>query len=291
MSIARRNLYEGSAFGIGAFEANPASDRCGETEWQNLNALVLPFVGVFSKHETPSRQVIGTPSHAVFIGARVPYRISFPGAIGDRAIIFRFDETLLPEHTHRRGLCGQLKSHALLPAGAMVRRNVLWHRCNGGDADRFEIETLGFELLGQCLDALGGGSPTSETASSARLMRAVERVKEAVAVSPADPWRVAELAKIANLSAFHTCHVFRTMTGTSIYEYVLRERLGHALHRVLDGDEDITTIALDVGFSSHSHLTARFRRFFGCTPSGMRGSTGAIGNFRKIVTARGASQA
>jgi AraC-like DNA-binding protein len=41
------------------------------------------------------------------------------------------------------------------------------------------------------------------------------------------------------------------------------------MERVLadvDGSDDLTSIALDAGFASHSHFTARFRAFVGVTP-------------------------
>jgi AraC-like DNA-binding protein len=57
---------------------------------------------------------------------------------------------------------------------------------------------------------------------------------------------------------------------------------------VLDGDDDLTSIALDAGFASHSHFTARFRGFFGCTPAALRRTASAsrLADLRKIVTAR-----
>jgi len=116
----------------------------------------------------------------------------------------------------------------------------------------------------------------------------VERVKGAVAAAPADKWSIARLAKVACLSPFHLCRVFRDMTGTSIYDYVLRERLAHSLDAVLDCGDDVTTIALDAGFASHSHFTARFREFFGVTPTALRRAAmvGHIAQLRKIMTAR-----
>jgi AraC-like DNA-binding protein len=36
---------------------------------------------------------------------------------------------------------------------------------------------------------------------------------------------------------------------------------------------DLTDLALRLGFSSHSHFTAAFRKSFGCTPSHFRQST------------------
>jgi AraC-like DNA-binding protein len=96
------------------------------------------------------------------------------------------------------------------------------------------------------------------------------------------------LAKVAGFSPFHLCHVFREMVGISIYDYVLQERLAHSLGAVLDGGDNLTGIALDAGFASHSHFTARFRGFFGFTPTALRRAATArhIAQLRKIMTAR-----
>jgi AraC family transcriptional regulator len=50
----------------------------------------------------------------------------------------------------------------------------------------------------------------------------------------------------------------------------------------------LTGIALDAGFASHSHFTARFRGFFGFTPTALRraATAGHIAQLRKIMTAR-----
>ena len=264
-SIVRRSLLASGPILIDSFAVDPVSDACGDVERQGSNVVVLPFAGVFAKHDAPGKQVVGTPSHAVFIAADTPYRIAFPGSIGDRAIILRFDSAVVPEAVDRRP--GEtLGSHGLLPPEAMMRRDLLRRRASDPAAETFEIEAIGLELLDLCLGVLRDG-PSS--AAHLRRFRAVERVKEAVAVAPARDWSVAGLAKVANLSPFHLCHVFRERTGTSIYDYVLRERLAQALEAVLDGG-DITAIALDAGFASHSHFTARFKRFFGETPSALR---------------------
>ena len=131
------------------------------------------------------------------------------------------------------------------------------------------------------------GGSTAHTASSRGLGTAVDPLT-AVALAPSRKWNVAKLADIANLSPFHLCHVFRDHVGTSIHDYVLHERLAHALDAVLDCGDDLTAIALDAGFASHSHFTARFRSFFGCTPAALRrvATAAHIAELRKIVTAR-----
>jgi AraC family transcriptional regulator len=287
-SIVRRTLFESDAIGISSFAVRPVSDACGDVERQSLNAVVLPFAGVFAKHDAPGRHVVGTPSHAVFIRADTPYRIGFPGAVGDRAIVLRFNDAVAPDEAGRVRGGERLKSQALLLADDMMRRDLLRLRLTDPTADQLELEMLGLELLNLCLRGLRGDSLPLQPAVHLRRARAVERVKEAVALAPADPWNIARLASIANLSPFHLCHVFRDLAGTSIYEYVLRERLAQALNAVLEGDDDITAIAFDAGFASHSHFTARFRRFFGCTPSALRRTlrAGQVPKLRKNMTAR-----
>jgi AraC-like DNA-binding protein len=286
MKVTRRTLFESKMLQIGLFEARNVSEKCGEVERQSCNVVVLPFSGVFSKHDAPGRHVTGTPSHAVFIAADTPYRLSYPGKIGDRALTLRFSHALASD---------DLGSHAgeapvssgLLPAEAMVLRNLLCARLKRSEVDEFEIEVRALHLLGMSLGSIRSADASIRRLTEARWTRSLQRVKEAVAVAPADKWDVEKLARIALISPFHLCRVFRRMTGTSIYGYVLRERLAATLDAVLDGG-DLTTIALDAGFASHSHFTARFRDFFGCTPVALRccARSNKVIELRKIVTAQ-----
>ena len=288
VKATRRTLFESETLQIGLFEAHPVSDACGDVERQSSNVVVLPVSGVFSKHDAPGRHVVGTPSHAVFVAADTPYRIGFPGAIGDRALTLRFDGALAPCPLDCNGSGETMASHGLLPANAMMLRNLLWTRLERGEADEFEIETLGLDLLSMSLRSMRTGNVPLRRSTQVRRIRALERVKEAVALAPTHKWDVAKLAKVANLSPFHLSHVFRQMVGTSIYDYVLHERLAHTLDAVLDCGDDLTAIALDAGFASHSHFTARFRSFFGCTPTTLRRIATAehVCELRKIMTAR-----
>ena len=87
MDAIRRTLFASDTLQIGAFAARPVSDACGDVERQGINVVVLPVSGVFSRHDSLGRHVTGTPSHAVLVAADTPYRLSFPGAIGDGALI------------------------------------------------------------------------------------------------------------------------------------------------------------------------------------------------------------
>jgi hypothetical protein len=105
----------------------------------------------------------------------------------------------MADNLDRCGSSAPLASHGLLPPHAMMLRNLLCARLQRIDADELGSEALGLDLLSMSLSCVrAGGSPLRRSAL-ARRRRAVERVKEAVALAPADRWNVARLAKVANL--------------------------------------------------------------------------------------------
>ena len=70
---------------------------------------------------------------------------------------------------------------------------------------------------------------------------------------------------------FHLCRTFREQTGLTLHAYRMRQRLGRAMDRIVDGEDcSLTDLALETGFCSHSHLSRAFRRQFGISPSSLR---------------------
>ena len=98
----------------------------------------------------------------------------------------------------------------------------------------------------------------------------VEVVTQTISAAPTRRFSLRILATAADCSPFHLCRAFRRVTGSSItsYQHALRLRL--ALPLLRDADSDLSDIALRLGFASHSHFTALFRRHFGVTPSRYR---------------------
>jgi AraC-like DNA-binding protein len=69
---------------------------------------------------------------------------------------------------------------------------------------------------------------------------------------------------------FHFARIFQHGTGLPIHRYLTQLRLRASLDRLAEGRGDLTALALDLGFSSHSHFTGLFRKAFGKTPSEFR---------------------
>lgn len=104
----------------------------------------------------------------------------------------------------------------------------------------------------------------------------VRLARDADAVLAADFARVASLADLAHrldVSASYLARAYRAATGGTLHARVRRLRLASALGRLADGAKDLTELALELGYSSHSHFTAEFRRFVGRAPSDYRLST------------------
>ncbi len=80
------------------------------------------------------------------------------------------------------------------------------------------------------------------------------------------------VASAAGTSLYHLCRVFREQTGLTMHTYRMYQRLGHVLDRLVNGRAaNLTELALDHGFSSHSHLSRVFQKQMGMSPSALRG--------------------
>jgi AraC-like DNA-binding protein len=77
-----------------------------------------------------------------------------------------------------------------------------------------------------------------------------------------------QVARATCTSPYHLCRVFNAETGVSLHRYLQRLRLLNALENLAENPRARKTeVALDLGFSSHSHFSAAFRHEFGMPPS------------------------
>ncbi|NJR63691.1 MAG: helix-turn-helix transcriptional regulator [Cyanobacteria bacterium CRU_2_1] len=81
---------------------------------------------------------------------------------------------------------------------------------------------------------------------------------------------LSQIAKIINISPTYFARLFKRATGTSPHQYVIQQRVERAKLMLTKTDLAIAEIALQVGFSSQSHLTQQFKRLTGVTPKQVR---------------------
>jgi len=78
------------------------------------------------------------------------------------------------------------------------------------------------------------------------------------------------IAKVINISPTYFASLFKRATGISPHQYVIKQRVERAKLLLSKTDLSISDIALQVGFSSQSHLTQQFKRMTGITPKQVR---------------------
>ncbi len=107
-----------------------------------------------------------------------------------------------------------------------------------------------------------------------RRSEAVSRVTAHIGANLKARLSLEDLSQVAGISTFHFSRVFKTHTGLSVHQYIVECRLESARALLMGTDKSISRIALEMGFSSQSHLTTAFRKRFGMTPKTYREAAG-----------------
>ena len=209
---------------------------------------------------------LARPGQVVFIGKDVEYRVTHPDHRGcDCCTDVWVDEAWL----ETLGLAGagapacRELPHGLPLQDAHVEMLAGMRR----GADALDAEEAVLAVL-DGLMASGGSRWTAARGANTRCQ--VRRVEEAIVGHAGENLDLDELARLAGCSPFHLCRIFRQDTGQSLRQFRLQQRLGTALGRLGDGEDDLAALACDVGFNSHSHMADAFRKVLGQTPSEVR---------------------
>lgn len=116
-----------------------------------------------------------------------------------------------------------------------------------------------------------GITPVELSPRAARRRRdLVEAARSLLAIRYRERLTLDDVAGQLDVSPFHLSRVFKEETGTGMHEYVTQLRLRRALAHLEDPRCSLTEVALDLGFSSHSHFSAAFRQAFAESPSSVR---------------------
>jgi AraC-like DNA-binding protein len=180
---------------------------------------------------------------------------------GDRCLSFQFEAETFARLAHAAGAERRCFTRQSLPPlrahAGLVARAILALR--GGQA----LEEIAFEVAGSVLNA----AATSGTETGlARHHGAVARVIRGLSGSLDHRHCLLDLAAAANLSPYHFLRTFKTITGLTPHQWLLRARLREAAQRLAGSRAPVTTIALDVGFEDLSNFIRSFRAEFGLSP-------------------------
>ena len=81
---------------------------------------------------------------------------------------------------------------------------------------------------------------------------------------------IADIATEFDLSTAYLSREFKKFVGQTPHQYIVTKRLGRARHLLQNPNVALSSIALDCGYASHSHMTEHFRVKLGVTPTQFR---------------------
>ncbi len=228
--------------------------------------LVFPYRGVYVRH-IGHDQAVAEANQVLFFNATEGYRVSHPVPGGDASLTLVISESILrelaPPTFLRDGSTLAFRQQRLrIDARTQALVALLGHSLRETIAEPLEAETLALTLVQRAL----GRRTTHAAGASVGRQRLVDRVKLVLASDLTRRWTLAEIAAEVRGSPVYLTQVFQQVEGLPLYRYQLRLRLARALDLLAQYD-DLTTLSLDLGFSSHSHFSAAFRHVYGRSPS------------------------
>lgn len=141
---------------------------------------------------------------------------------------------------------------------------------SGCGSGKLYADGLSLAIVG-CLRARHAEPKASCSRARALSPRQLHITHDFVQANLASDLRVAQLAELHDMSAYHFARLFKTTTGTTPHRFVTDQRI-EAAQRLLAGTLPLAEIAFSVGFSSQSHFTEAFRKRMGRAPGRMRRS-------------------
>ncbi len=233
--------------------------------------------GAYTLHES-GRALLVDVHHVELRRAGTTRTYSRPAVSTDRGTSIRFSsafvDALLP--------CADRHAPAVFPIGVVrlgvsafgelraLRRAIDEASMSSGE----QIERRAVALLCTILSAAARrviiAEETRRPVTSARHHDAVERAKEFLVEHFHERPAVRAAARLVDYAPHHFERMFREETGISFHQYLMELRLRQAAVRLDEGADNLSSLGLDVGFSSHSHFTTAFRVRFGCPPGAYR---------------------
>jgi AraC-like DNA-binding protein len=279
LPVVDRVVFETSTVRIGAFRCPTDHPSFADSGPIRDHCFVFPRTPVVIQHKD-RRPFAADPTLVTLYNRGQEYRRRPVGASGDRCDWYAVSDTLL--HDALTDFDPAASDNARQPirfafartdAVTYWRQRQLFARVSrDGCRDALAIEESVCALLDRVL-ASAYSCPDWSQRATMRPRAADDLARAACELLGrrfAEPLTLAEIAVTLGTSVFHLCRAFKQATGTTLHEYRIELRLRSALDSLELADCDLCALALDLGFSSHSHFTASFHRRFGATPSAAR---------------------
>ncbi|MFL5965025.1 MAG: helix-turn-helix domain-containing protein [Gaiellaceae bacterium] len=271
MSADELILFRSPMFVVGEFVCRP-----GDPRWRETNAvsdaphIVFPRTSVVIA-QVGRGAVLANRNHVMFYNPLQRFHRFLHDGRGDVCVFVEIDPALVAEAVGRDPWFEF--GNAPADGRTYLLQDALTRALRDRRCDELHAEEVLLDVVQRSLEQAVVFHGMRRRRRRARTEREhvdlVETTKAQLTRAPTRRVTLGGLAREVHASPFHLARVFRERTSFSIHGYQTQLRLRLALDRLHDGAE-LSSLALDLGFSSHSHFTTAFGNAFGLPPSAAR---------------------
>jgi AraC family transcriptional regulator len=290
-TLCIRPLHASASVSVYDVLCRPQDQQRGPEERPLTHQIVFPRRGVF-EFESRGEKLIADANRVLFFNRDQAYHVAHPAGSGDDCTVFAYGDRLLRDaleladprwldgSSNASSISGEALSqpfrfvHGLTDERMFLAHERLRRAVRAPHRQSLALDEAAVELLAAVLRGTYGarGLSSKPARPSTRRLHSevVQRTSLFLATSFAEKASLDDVARAVHASPFHLARLFRRESGLSIHQYRHRLRLRAALARIADGETGLSALALELGFSSHSHLTDSFRLAFGMPPAQWR---------------------
>ncbi|HEX2679768.1 MAG TPA: helix-turn-helix transcriptional regulator [Candidatus Dormibacteraeota bacterium] len=272
----RSGLNDGAVRGaaIGLYRGSPGEETRIHAPHQHLLVMCSRTPARFERAGIGNNCVsyVKSPGTLWFLPAGVPFggRARSDFELAACALDCKLVNGIDGELDHRPAGELRLRKSFKDAAAQQLLKLLLSDGAGEGPAGRLYSDHLIHALAYRVLVFGRDVSPSNATRPASGLpTRILKRVVDKMQVLD-NELSLESLAQESGYSRVHFVRMFRAATGRSPHNYLLNLRIERVRELLANPALSLTDIALDCGFSSHSHMTRAFRQFLGVTPSEYR---------------------
>lgn len=256
-----------------------AKDTRGFDHEYEASKISIVRSGVFAR-VIRGQSLLADGTQALFVNRGDVHRFVHPLDGGDTCTVLVLSPSTMTEllwHFDRRATRFPVDQRSVSSHVWRLHHALLRAVHTDRPVERLTTEDLALELCAALVALAYGPSPfhlVRGRHAAARQRRIVEHVRLAVNAHLRCPPGLSDLAQAVDCSPFHLSRVFNAHVGMTLRSYVGRLRAAEGARRIMEGANEFTSIAQDLGYYDHSHFTNAFRGAWGVSPQQFRRDLG-----------------
>ncbi|HEY0737105.1 MAG TPA: AraC family transcriptional regulator [Herpetosiphonaceae bacterium] len=292
MAIPDTIIFATPTIRIGTFRCRPSEPWFEDTGPISGHLIVFPRTSVCITH-AGSRPIVTDPNLVMLYNDRQEYRRGKISERGDLCEWFEFAPEIIldavrpfdPKVDDRQPF--RLTHGPSDTRSYLLQRQIVEQIAAREQPDQVYVEEALLAVLNGVVRgayrAAGSQTSPSRRQRDSAATELIYGVKHVLATHFTERITLDQIARAVHCSPYHLCRIFREQTGSSIHAYLNHLRLRTALEYLSAGADDLATLGVELGYSSHSHFTQAFRRAFGTSPSALRPTRQQLHELSKIL--------